>query len=481
MRPINFPWAIVLARYADKPNVPQPVDYYQDFYTRAGTGGVVDYWREVTFGNLDLTGSQVFGWLTMPHSSTELTGMTFPGARSTLVQWGRDAAAAAGVNLSPFRNVLVVHNYGVDHGAAGNGVLIVQSDPLVCEFGFICHEMGHGHGLPHSWSANTDFQYGDSWDIMSFATTTPLFPISFKGAAGVASVGLNARNVQALGVLEPSRVWSPPGPDFSATVTLDPLNQAQIGNHGALVVSVPPGATRPARPDGSTWTVEFHRKAGWDQPIAQDAVTIHQVRTDTLSYLQPTIWSSFTSGQQFVTPAPELYVKVAAIGGNPSTATLRIWDLPEGCLRKEDSKPKVYLIQNGTKRWVTSPAVLFALGKNWGDVRVVPDGALGSVPDGPDVVQLAVSVSPLPVPLNRVVSLTVSTTDAASGAPIAGRVLVNGVDKGATNTVLSMTLRSTRKPVPGTFPREYEITYPRVSARVAGYADVDVDCGFPDI
>lgn len=341
--------------------------------------------------------------------------------------------------------------------------------------------MGHGHGLPHSWSANTDFQYGDSWDIMSFATTTPLFPISFKGAAGVASVGLNARNVQALGVLEPSRVWSPPGPDFSATVTLDPLNQAQIGNHGSLVVSVPPGATRPARPDGSTWTVEFHRKAGWDQPIAQDAVTIHQVRTDTLSYLQPTIWSSFTSGQQFVTPAPELYVKVAAIGGNPSTATLRIWDLPEGCLRKEDSKPKVYLIQNGTKRWVTSPAVLFALGKNWGDVRVVPDGALGSIPDGPDVVQLAVSVSPLPVPLNRVVSLTVSTTDAASGAPIAGRVLVNGVDKGATNTVLSMTLRSTRKPVPGTFPREYEITYPRVSARVAGYADVDVDCGFPDI
>ena len=58
MRPINFPWAIVLARYSDKPNVPQQPAYYQDFYTRGGTGGVVDYWREVTFGNLDLTGSQ---------------------------------------------------------------------------------------------------------------------------------------------------------------------------------------------------------------------------------------------------------------------------------------------------------------------------------------------------------------------------------------------------------------------------------------
>jgi hypothetical protein len=54
--------------------------------------------------------------------------------------------------------------------------------------------------------------------------------------------------------------------------------------------------------------------------------------------------------------------------------------MPEGCLRKEDSKPKVYLIDNGTKPWVTLPAVLFALGKSWADVRSVPDGALSNVP-----------------------------------------------------------------------------------------------------
>jgi hypothetical protein len=40
----------------------------------------------------------------------------FPGQRGTLVQWGRDAAAN-GVNLAAFDNVLVVHNYGIDHGA----------------------------------------------------------------------------------------------------------------------------------------------------------------------------------------------------------------------------------------------------------------------------------------------------------------------------------------------------------------------------
>ena len=109
---------------------------------------------------------------------------TFPGDRSTLVQWGIDAAQANGVDLSPFRSVLVVQNYGVDHGAAGNGVVIVHQDPALCEFGFICHEMGHGFDLPHSLAANPDFEYGDGWDVMSFATTTPQFPIAFQGTNG---------------------------------------------------------------------------------------------------------------------------------------------------------------------------------------------------------------------------------------------------------------------------------------------------------
>ena len=42
MRPVNFPWAIVLARYTDKPNVPQQPGYYEDFYTRGGTDLDID-------------------------------------------------------------------------------------------------------------------------------------------------------------------------------------------------------------------------------------------------------------------------------------------------------------------------------------------------------------------------------------------------------------------------------------------------------
>ncbi|NJD08183.1 MAG: hypothetical protein FIA97_17050 [Methylococcaceae bacterium] len=477
MSTINWPWAIVLCRFSDVPAVPQDPEYYRDLYTRNGTGGLCDYWRAVSFNALDLTSSQVFGWFTMNHASSEVNQLHFPGDRATLVQWGRETAAANGVDLSGFRGVLIVHNYGVDHGAAGNGVLIVHQTPGLCEFGFIAHEMGHGFGLPHSFSANPDVVYGDGWDLMSFATTTFQFPIQFRGTQGDATVGLNARNLEALGAVPDGRMWMPPSSDFSEQVILDPLNQPAIGNHGALIAKIPPGATQPARPDGSSYTVEFRRRTGWDQHIPEDAVVVHQVRTDGLSYLQPAMWSRFVAGQEFVTPDPQIFVRVSAIDSGLGAATLRIWNLPEGCLRKEDSKPKVYLIQNGRKRWVTSPQVLYALGKSWADIRSVPDGALNGVPDGMDVNFMQIGVSPYPVPLNQAVSITVTATDLGSGANVTGDVRIDGVVVGSTDVPFTHTFRPKRRRV-SVRPPEWEISYPVGTVTAPGYPDATIDFGF---
>jgi hypothetical protein len=478
---ISWPWAIVLCKFSDLPAETQPPQYYRELFTENGTGGMCDYWRTVTCGAFDLTGSRVFGWFTMSHASADVHSLAFPGQRSTLVQWGMDAAHANGVDLSPFRTVLVVHNYGVDHGWAGNGLVLVHHDPLLCEYGFISHEMGHGHGLPHSFAANPDFEYGDSWDVMSFATTTFQFPIAFNGTQGSATVGLNARNLEALGAVPAGRSWSAPGPDFSSSVTLDPLSEPLLGSHGQLIARIPPAATRPARPSGSTFLVEFHRKAGWDQAIPEDSVSVREVRSNGFSYLEPGLWQRLTAAQEYVTPSPEVHVRIASIDPLLGTATLRIWDMPNGCLRKEDSKPKVYLIDNGTKRWVTSPAALFALGKSWADVYSVPDGALTSVPDGPDVVVLSVSVSPSPVPVNRSVSVTVSAINVGTGADVGGHVLVDGTTVGTTGTPFTHIFRARRIYVPGTAPPQFEITYPTGIVRAAGFPDAPIDFGFPDI
>jgi Gametolysin peptidase M11 len=475
---IDWPWAIVLCRFSDLPAVPQPPQYYVDLYTQNGAGGIADYWREVSCNTLDLTGSAVFGWLTMSHPSSDVATLTFPGERWKLVQWGLDAAQANGINLAPFRQVLVVHNYGVDHGYAGNGVVVVHSTPTLCEFGFICHEMGHGMGLNHSWAANPDFQYGDGWDVMSFATTTFQWTTTFQATQGAATVGLNAHNLEVLTAMPAGRTWQPPGPDFSETVVLDPLSQPAVGNHGSLVVKIPPTATRPPRPSASVYEVEFRQKAGWDQAIPENSVTIREIRTDGNSYLQPGIGQRFMAGTQFVSADPKVFINIISIDSTP-TASLRMWDVPDGCLRKEDSKPKVYLMENGTKRWVTSPAVLFALGKTWADVRSVPDGGLVSIPDGPDVQLLTVSVTPYPVPVNRSVTVTVSAPDVSTGTDVHGQVFVNGVVIGTTGTPITHNFQTKRVRIPGTRPPEWEVVYPAGVVKAAAYPDVDIDFGFP--
>lgn len=480
MQSNQYPWAILLSRFSDVSTEPQSPQFYRDFYTTNGFGGVVDYWRAATSGAYDLSGSEVFGWFQMPHSTSELSALTFPGDRSKVAQWGIDTARGNGVDLSRFKGIVVVLNALCDHGFAGNAVLISHHTPGLCEFGFICHEMGHGFGLPHSWSANPDYEYGDGWDVMSFATTTFLFDCAFEGTSGSATVGLNARNLRALGAVPPGREWGPGGPDFSAAITLDPLNQEPLGNHGSLVITIPPTASRPPRPSGSVFTAEFRHKAGWDQAIPEDAVTIHEIRSNGFSYLQPGMWGRFHAGDTFTTPDPPVSFKLTAIDPNLATAALRVWDLPDGSLRKEDSKPKVYLIENRTKRWVTSPGVLFALGKTWADVRAVPDGALSGVPDGPDVNLVHAVSSPYPVRLNFPVSVTVNATDVTSGSAVTGDVLIDDVKVGTTGVAFTHTFRVTRTMIPGTHPPQFDVSYPQGVVQAAGYPDTAIDFGFPD-
>lgn len=104
-----------------------------------------------------------------------------------------------------------------------------------------------------------------------------------------------------------------------------------------------------------------------------------------LSHLQPSMWVQFAAGRRFVTPDPKVYVQNMNINQTSGTATVRIWEVLGGSLRKEDSKPGVYLIENGTKRWVISHSALFFLGKSWLDVKVIPDGTLDNMPNGQDV------------------------------------------------------------------------------------------------
>jgi hypothetical protein len=57
-------WAVVLCNFSDQPNAPRSMGYWERFFSDAGAGkvGMFDYWKDVSFGQLSISGTTVVGW-----------------------------------------------------------------------------------------------------------------------------------------------------------------------------------------------------------------------------------------------------------------------------------------------------------------------------------------------------------------------------------------------------------------------------------
>src|SRR5215470_11735125 len=60
----HVPFAIILCQMSDSTAPMHDPQYYADMYVNRGTGGVADYFNDVSYGNIDLAGSVVKGWYT---------------------------------------------------------------------------------------------------------------------------------------------------------------------------------------------------------------------------------------------------------------------------------------------------------------------------------------------------------------------------------------------------------------------------------
>ena len=453
-------WAIVLCKFNDVDIEPAPRSWYEDYYTNPATLGPVAYWQTVTGGIKDPSGSQLFGWFTMKHSTAELASLTFPADRNVLTEWGREAAQANGVDLSKFKQVLTVLNYCADSGAVGapgDVVIGTNPDPQNLDLGFVCHEMGHGFGLEHSWSASAgpDMEYGDGFDLMSYNTTTFDFPALTDGVIGWATVGLNAPNLITLGAAL-DRIAVPSAPsDYSDQLILNALTQSPRDlSRAYLALQIP-------QVDGSSFTVEARRKAQWDRGLhADNIVVIHQIRPDGRCYLV----ADFFTGGTFRTWDPAVVVYVGSWNGDQ--VQIWAWDLPAGALRQElGGDPGVYLMEGGQKRWIVDPATTLPLIQAYTGavVRQVPAGGLLEIPIGPNISWLNVSAVPHPPPLDVPVQLTVTATDPVTNFPVAGDVNIDGARVGFTGQPFIYTFSD----------------YASGWVKTAGYITTPIDFGFP--
>ena len=73
----THPWVVVLCNFSDEPATPYSKAYFEELFSDAGAGklGELDYWHDVSFGQMSITGTKVTDWATArdPETNEPLT------------------------------------------------------------------------------------------------------------------------------------------------------------------------------------------------------------------------------------------------------------------------------------------------------------------------------------------------------------------------------------------------------------------------
>jgi hypothetical protein len=255
-------FAVFLCKFSDNSTVePYTPDFYKQLIAERGTGGLNDYWTAASQGAINLDGTDVFGWRTIQQKQADFLSAR-PG------RWDKILGAMAAfpeVDTSKYAGVIAMYNTDVgDAGNANNGVL---ASPTAMSVTFLGHETGHVFGLQHSfdqsdrkdasWSAPGE--YFDMYDIMSAMNVYSTSDSKFQQRGPL----LCAANLDRMGWLDPSRVWSQPNVNSSWSDTFDIVSMSHPEIPGYMAAAI------------NGLYVEFRTQELWDAAIPRPGVLLH--------------------------------------------------------------------------------------------------------------------------------------------------------------------------------------------------------------
>lgn len=306
--------------------VQEQVAFYSDFFFGQGTGGLRDYYRDITHQRVDIGGMTV-GWLDARHTITEHRALQYQPQRRQAFQWGIDAARAAGVQVADYPKRVVVVNADTDWGGVDGSMLLPHSATSEWDHARAAHEYGHVLGLDDAYSRSTaadgtvtDTRYGDDHCIMSYARMGRRFPYTFQGRKGQAGPGMSGVNLLLIGGVPPERVANFRG--GNQVFDLAALTHSE--DPGALLICIRKRDDRP-----HTYWVELHAKDRWDRGIPAPRIAVHESREDVdRSFI--VIGPGGAQGQSS-TAEPPVYLPDGSVGVSlveiaGDRARVRVWD-----------------------------------------------------------------------------------------------------------------------------------------------------------
>lgn len=319
------PWAVLLCKFKDDQRGFTMINKQdiEAMFTANDIENVPTFWRDVSYGEIDMSGSKVFGWLTLDQKQADYrSGGTNAQIRSGIAARAKQAASVAGIDLAPFYGVTVYMSTRTDLWGSPGAVMCDAGSSLAQ----VLQEYGHGYGLNHSRSRADPQDYKNPFCIMSsmdFGGTDP----TFTGRFGASGPLLCSPYVEAAGWFSASQIarleTNGTRPALT-TLSLSPLGGAtrphpQVASFGLNV------------PYEATYFVEF-RSGGWDRGMAQNQVVIHQRRPDGYAYYAGSIPTSAGSvngvtllpGRSWIDPEFDLSVRLDAVLDQDSAVEITV-------------------------------------------------------------------------------------------------------------------------------------------------------------
>ena len=167
------PWVTVMCRFSSSTSTPHAASWYENMLGN-GNPGLDSYWRESSFENVNVSGSQAAGWYDLPEAKSAYMNGDLPNLDKLKTDCA--AAADADVHFPDFAGINFQFNENIGCCSWGgstqltiDGVTRVYRGTWMApwaDFNVYAHEMGHGFGLPHS-SGPYGNVYDSDWDVMS--------------------------------------------------------------------------------------------------------------------------------------------------------------------------------------------------------------------------------------------------------------------------------------------------------------------------
>ena len=312
---------VFLVNFQNNPEQPYTAAQVNDLmFNEANGASVTRYYRESSYGQAWVTGDTV-GWYTLPMDAST----TACDQNSTIATLARNAATAAGINVSNYqKHMFIFPNMGCSYSGRGliggrdswiDGSLILRTT---------AHELGHTLGLYHSKAMNcssvisgtcTTTEYGHNADIIGQTGVTGHFHPYQKERLGWLNTAQTPAIITANG---------------AGTYTISGLS-VQDNNPKALKI---------LKSGSAYYYVEFRRPSGFDSFVSSNSATMNGVlitqdSSDAENYMldmvpSTTSWSdsALTVGRSFTDPTTNMTLTVVSVSSNGATVDITYGSSP---------------------------------------------------------------------------------------------------------------------------------------------------------